>query len=139
MKSLLFLLFVLASNRPPEKIMLVDTRLNAPVTYTDQFTTEDLFKKKFPVYASEVPDLVEATKKLARLIDQGRTCDISDTVRTLHSLIVLNTNCWDLKTFTVLLKTRVEGTSVSFPLVWKEANKRKAQTRLIDFTAYLTR
>lgn len=139
MKSLLLLLCMLAAYRPPEKILLVDTRLAAPVTYTDQFTTEHLFKKKFPVYVTEVAGLVEATEKLARLIDRGQTCDVSDTVRTNHSMLVLNTNCWEHKTFTVLLKTQVEGTSVSFPLVWKEDNKRKAQTRLIDFTTYLTR
>ncbi len=137
MKTALFIFLSFLAWRPAQKIAVVDMTLKLPISYTDAFTNDLIFKKKFPVYANELKLLSDATQEAAKQIHKGVRCNVRDTVTAGHTLIIIIGDCSDDKLISVVLKTQLEDMNIFIPIVTKEVDKRKAQMKLIDFATYL--
>ena len=136
--GMLLSLFVFAG--PPPSFLLVDTELKKPAGQANDFGLEQYTKKKFPIYSADVDAVVEASEKVAKMLEQQKDFTF-DTVLANRTAIILNTEtAFFYKVITVRIVTVVEkGTSFSFELVKKESNSRKMQRRLLDFSDYLSK
>jgi len=139
MNLIFFLLSISLLAQPPATILVIDTYLREDVGAINDFTQEQYFKKKFPIYSSDLEKVVAAAEEAAQLLNRGTTCYKSDTIQANRTTFIIHTNCERNKEVTVQLITTIEGryTSFDFELVRKEDNMRKAQRRILDFAMYL--
>ena len=140
MKLLGMLLSLFLFDSPPPSFLLVDTEFKKPTSQTDEFGVEQYTRKKFPIYSADVDVVVEASEKVARMLEHQKDFTF-DTVLANRTAFILNTET-DLfyKVITVRIVTVIEkGMSYSFELVKKESNARKMQRRLLDFSDYLSK
>ena len=140
MKLFGMLLSLLLVNPPHPLVMLIDTNLKKPAGQTNDFGFEHYSKKQFPVYSTDVAAVALAAEKAAKLIEH-QTDFSFDTVLANRTAIVLNSDVeFHYKVITVRVVTEIEEKKVSFDfeLVHKEANRRKAQKKLLDFADYLS-
>ena len=136
--GMLLSLFVFAS--PSPSFLLVDTELKKPAGQANDFGLEQYTKKKFPIYSADVDAVIEASEKVAKMLEQQKDFTF-DTVLANHTAFILNTEVdFFYKVITVRVVTVIEkGMSFSFELVKKESNSRKMQRRLLDFSDYLSK
>jgi hypothetical protein len=141
MKCFIAVAFLLISGRPATSLLLLDINLKKPVQQVTGFTMTQYLQQRFPIYASEVEAIIDATDKVVKQMDREPHCNQMDTVATAHSMFLLTKSCEGGQNFTVtvVLVTKVEEsqTSFGFKLVKNEMNKRKAQQKLLDFATYL--
>lgn len=132
---LLLLAFVTAS----PGILMIDTGLKNEIKTTDDFTIEDYFRRSFPIYEEDVAEVIEATEKMAKVIDRNLLC--TDTIRANRTVLYLNMNCETKKGISVRLLTKIEGKNMffDFEVVRNEESRRIAQQRLLDLASYLSR
>ena len=135
----LFLLLLSMATYSSTPILVIDTGLKNEVKLADDFTLEMFFNRTFPLYTEDLDAIIAGTEKLARTIDRGEIC--RDTIRTNRTNIYLNMHCDEKKSVTVRYVTTIEGAqqTFDFALFRNEASNRKAQLKLLDFSAYLSR
>lgn len=139
MKLLLAALSLFFFQRPADPLLVIDKDLKKPLAYTTTFTTQQYLQRMFPVYAQDVPALVEATDKAVKWIEKEQACNGSTKFNAEHTSIFVDISCDKLKTVTVTLITQVDesNTSYSFSLIRNEEDLRKAQRRMLDFATYI--
>jgi hypothetical protein len=140
MKLIALLLTLTLFHEPPATLIVVDRNLKNPPGYTDDFTIDDYFKRNFPIYSADVDAVIKAAQKTAKIIDQRKEYNGSDTIKANQTTFILTTKSEEEKTVTVRLITVLEEKDLSFEfvLVRKEDDNRQAQRKLIDFATYLT-
>lgn len=141
MKLLVVLLALNSFSNPPTRLVVVDKNLENPISYTDDFTTDLYFKRNFPIYLSDLDAVISTSEKVAKMLDQKTGCHISDTLYANHTIFIVHANCDERKALTIRLMTAVKekNTSFDFELVNQDDTRRKAQRKLFDLAAYLTR
>jgi hypothetical protein len=140
MKLIALFLTLTLFHEPPATLIVVDRNLKTPPGYTDDFTIDDYFKRNFPIYSADVDVVIKAAQKTAKIIDQRKEYNGSDTIKANQTTFILTTKSEEEKTVTVRLITVIEEKDLSFEfvLVRKEDDNRQAQRKLIDFATYLT-
>jgi hypothetical protein len=118
-------------------IILIDRSFKTAKIYTDSFSVDNIFKKQFPIYTSDLQQVEMATEKVAKTIDRGLDCNYTDTIKLNHSTFIITMNCKEIKNVTIILETKINNIDILFPLVSKEQDLRKAQISLLDFQTYL--
>ena len=139
MKLVFISLLLLAVESNAQKIALIDTRLKKPVSYTDSFTTSDVFKNLFPIYCTDRDSIIHFTTEMARYIDRknDKKSEI-DSFRVGNTLLVNKIECEDHRTYYSLgLKTHTKSMSIYVDIMDKIDSKRKAQLSLIEFADYI--
>ena len=139
MKLLLAALSLFFFHRPADPLLVIDKDLKKPAAYATTFTTQQYLQRMFPIYALDVPALVEATDKAAKWIEKEQACHSSAKFNAEHTSILVDISCGELKTVTVTLITQVEenNTSYRFSLIRNDEDLRKAQRRVLDFATYI--
>jgi hypothetical protein len=139
MKTLLLLLLPLFSATPSTPLLLLDTTMRKPAKPAAEFSSVQYLQHHFPVYAEDVPDLVQAADKVVKEMEKEPSCHRIDTVATAHSLFLLVKDCNPVQNISVMLLTKIEetGTTYGYNLVAKEENRRKAQQKVLDFATYM--
>ena len=139
MKSVFVLVLVTLLKPVPAKFLVVDRDLKKPAAHASQFTTELYLQRNFPDYASEVKELVEATDKAVKRLDEGFTCNQFQKIESGHTAIMIHQRCDETKRLSITLVTEMEGTktSFSFALVVNETEIQRAQRKLLDFATYI--
>src|SRR5829696_4935907 len=110
MKLLSLLLSVVLA--APPSIMVIDTGLKTEMRTAGDFTIDDFFKRSFPIYADDVPAVIEATEKMARIIDRNVKC--IDSIKANRTVMYLRTNCDSDRAISVRLVTSMEGKIMIF-------------------------
>jgi hypothetical protein len=139
MKSIFVLVLIALLKPAPAKFLVVDRDMKKPVAYASQFTTELYLHRNFPVYTSEVKELVEAADKAVKRLGEGFTCNEFEKIEAGHTSIMIYQRCDDNKRLSITLVTELEGTktSFSFALVVNETEIQRAQRKLLDFATYI--
>lgn len=121
-------------------MLLIDMDGKKPLRPATEFSVEQYITRNFPIYAADLPALIEATEKAAKLIDRHRNCNSVDTLKANHTLLLVQTSCAEIRTVTVRLVTKSgeQGFWCNFELVRKEQDERTAQRKLLDFSGYLS-
>jgi hypothetical protein len=138
--KLVALLLLLGFFHPsPPALLLLDTSYRTTPTKVDDFTWDMYTNERFPVYADDRKAIIDAAKKLARLIDNDPNCGIWDTTAANHSRFIVSVQCGDYKTYTVRFQTIIKEKSLNcnIELANKETDPKKAQRKIIDFASYL--
>ena len=141
MKLVGMLIWLFLFSSPHPSVLLVDTNLKKPAGQTDDFGLEHYTRKQFPIYSTDVAAVAEAAQKAAKMIEL-QTDFSFDTVLANHTAIILNTDTkLYYKVVTVRVVTLIEEKKVSydFTLVRLEADRRKAQMKLLDLADYLSK
>lgn len=140
MKLLLLLCSFALLHPTPPSLLVLDMNGKKPPQPATTFSTDQYLLRKFPVYAADLKLLINATEKVAKRIDRQTVCEAIDTIKANHTLIILRTDCTNVKNFSVRYVTQIdeENFLCDFELVKKEEDPRTAQTKLIDFASYLS-
>ena len=133
-----FLLCTLATSA--QKIMLLDTRFQKPLTYTDSFTTDDIFARLFPLYQQDKDSVVLYANRVAHYMDQKHPTETeTDTIMIGKTLLVNRIEIVNRRAFYSLsMKTQIENANVFMDIVPRTDDKRSAQRSLLRFSDYLT-
>lgn len=137
MKFLLLLFCFGFANHTPTPMLLIDKNLKKPAQISESFSLELYFKNTFPIYASDVNVVSDGAEKVAKKIYQGIGCYTTDSIMANRSLFIIHTECDRGKEVTVRLVTKMDEATIDCVLLNKESNMRKAQEKLLNFSAYL--
>lgn len=94
MKHFLYAFLILfCTYSTAQKYVLVDKKMNLPVTYTNQVTTQDNIKGYFPVDKAKINEFIAEIEKIARLLNDPKkkkpeTIDVLIGSTTLHGLTI---------------------------------------------------
>jgi hypothetical protein len=140
MKLLFVFVATLLSHLPPSTLLVIDKDMRKPPSQTTEFSTALYMQRNFPLYAADVPVLVEAIDEAVKEVDKLTPCAPADTINAAHTTILIRKDCEAKGNINVTLITEVVEmqTSYSFSLVKGEDDVRKAQRRLLDFATYIS-
>ena len=138
MKILLSLAFISIFFSTPDPLIIIDSRLKKEASYAVDFDAALLFAHKFPVYHTDLEEVVHAAGEIAKKISNNLPCNYKDTALAGHSAFYLRTSCDHKKAITVWMKTKVGTEAFYLRLLKNETDLRKAQRKLLDLTAYLS-
>lgn len=141
MKFLTAIVSLLFLQPTDPSLLVLDKALQKPVAATNIFTPAEYQQHYFPVYASEAAAIIEAADTVVKRMERVPACFQTDTVTAGHTTFLLLQDCGMGPNYSVILITSLEesGTSFGFAIVNEEANRRKAQQKLLDFATYLAR
>jgi len=140
MKSVLLLFSLFAFNTKPVSLLVIDMNGKTPPRHTTEFSMEQYLSRHFPIYASDLKVVINATVQAAKLIDRKPPCEAVDTIAAAHTLIIIHTECANGKELTVRYVTKIEEQNFlcDFEVLKKAEDFRAAQEKLIDFASYLS-
>jgi hypothetical protein len=140
MKMFLLLFTFSFFTSPSVSLLVIDMDGKKPLRACTEFSAEQYLSRTFPIYETDLKAVVEATVQAAKCIGRAPDCGTVDTIRTAHSLLIVRTECDHGKRFTMRYVTKIDEQNFlcDFELVKKEGDPRAAQTKLIDFAAYLS-
>lgn len=140
MKLLFWLLGIVAIDRGGVSLLVIDMDGRKPLRAATEFSMERYLARDFPIYADDLPVVVDAVEKAARLIDRKPGCNSVDTVKANHTLVIVRTACTGPRSVTVRLVTTIaeQRFLCDYEVVRNEQDQRRAQRKLMDFTGYLT-
>lgn len=140
MYSLLTFIMLLVTARPtPGNILLIDPELKNTATVSEGFTDKQLFDKVFPLRVQDLPFVMHAAEKAAKIIARKPGCNSDQLMLEEGFEMRVTCQCAEGKTITVWLMSIIEGTKYSYPIVLDETDLRKAQKKLLDLSSYLSR
>jgi hypothetical protein len=124
----------------PAPLLVIDMNGKKPLRTVSEFSMELYLLRSFPIYATDLKAVIEATEQAAKVIDRKMACNAVDTVRAAHTLVIIRNDCTARKRLTVRYVTKIEEQNFlcDFELVRNEEDERKAQQKLLDFSDYLS-
>ena len=139
MNSLLIFIMLLTTAWPtPGNILLIDPELKNTAIVSDGFAEKQLFEKVFPLRVQDLPLVMHAAEKAAKIIARKPGCNSDQLMLEEGFEMRVTCQCAEGKTITVWLMSIIEGTKYSYPIVLDEPDLRKAQKKLLDLSSYLS-
>ena len=140
MKLFFLFCFTLLRIAPATPLLILDMNEKKPPHPAAEFSMEQYLLRNFPIYASDLKAVMDATVKAAKSIDRKTLCNTVDTVHANHTLIIIRTNCEDVKNLTVRYVTRIteQNFLCDFQLIKNEEDFRAAQVKLVNFADYMS-